>query len=148
GRAWLEKGLAALDSTSVELGALRAKALCMLSWLTMFQGNWFGAIGTLEESIQLSRTAPGADASYLSKALNLLSSARVYSDVPSARALSAESVTICRSLAPTSHAATWDLAEALYYDGDIATDAGDNALARARAEESHALYRQAGDIWE
>jgi predicted ATPase/class 3 adenylate cyclase len=145
GRAWLEKGLTALGSAHSGLTEIRANALHTAGLLALYQEDTSNAQATLlEESIALYRQAARADPRNLSDALNGLADTKLHWDPALARSLIAESITICRALGP---AGTWELAEALFIDGEFAIFLGDDTTARARAEESCALFRHSGDVW-
>jgi non-specific serine/threonine protein kinase len=103
------------------------------------------APSALEESIALYRKIDPADKRDFSDALNLLAAFRFGEDPVAARALSDESIGICRGQGPQ---ANWELAQALFWNGHFAYLQEDDAAAQLRAEESQLLLRQTGDVWE
>src|SRR5579859_5548881 len=144
GRAWLEKGLASLAGIQPQTAEVQANALTTAGWLISYQGDAATIPVMLEESIKFYRKSETSMTSYLADALNLLARSTALKDLPTARVLTSESVSLCRGLGP---AGRWDLAESLFWAGHMAYLAGDNGAARALAQESRAVYQHSGDVW-
>ncbi len=148
GLDWLEQGLVLSAGSDSASPLVQAKALYAVGFLTAFylgfpRGN-SPARSLLEESIALYRKIDPPDKRDLADALSVL--AGLYTDDPTAaRALSEESVTICRGLGSSGQ---WELAQALFWNGHIIYMQGDDAAAQSCAKESQSLYRQVGDVWE
>lgn len=141
GRAWLDKALTTGSATDIS----RAQALSSAGNLAWFQGDYKAAHAYLEESVSLYRNSDHSDPRGLATALNLLAITCAADDLSLARTLSDESVALCRSLGPDGQ---WDLAGALFWNGEIASRQNDLRTASSRSEESLMLFRQLGDISE
>ncbi len=143
GRGWLERGLALLVEGGLSESALYARALCSAGYLAIFQGDYASARPMLEESIALYRKMDPLDPRGLAEALETL--AMVTEDRTLARSLSEESVMLCRALGSDGMGY---LADALFWNGHNALLQGNYETARSDAEESQALFRRTGNVWE
>ncbi|HVC31411.1 MAG TPA: tetratricopeptide repeat protein, partial [Steroidobacteraceae bacterium] len=150
GLRWSEDLLAlpAAPPTEQSHTFARAKALFVAGELAWAEEDYSKAEQRLAESVQLWRGI--GDRRWLAFALAHLaratltrtSSDTATSNLPAARALGAESVTLARELDDP-----WILAWTLIRLADITSRMGDGAAAQALAEESAGLARSLGDRW-
>ncbi len=136
GRAWLEE---ALQASSPEEYALRARALGGAGRLAFRQGDHDAAQALLAESLMLARRV-GDDHLAAHALFNLGNVAWQHGDLATADALCEESLALARRAGDRG-----TIAHVLGRLGGIAWDHGTYARSRTLLEESLALRRQQGD---
>ncbi len=137
GRGWLDEALTMPISPRAADIRARAHALTAAGSLAQQQKDYTAARGRLEEAVALWRTV--ADARGLAEALQTLAvTANDQCDFPAAAAGAA---------AARGAGDAWTEAAALYELGYALLGAQDLPAARARLEESLALYRELEDTW-
>jgi predicted ATPase/class 3 adenylate cyclase len=139
GRRWLEITLG--QRKMQERTSTRAKALCGLGQLILYQGDHTVSASLLEASVGLAREL--GDKKVLSRSLSYLAKVRVYQgDDAAARILGEESVALCREIGDK-----WDLAVSLNDLGCIVYKQGDDTTASDLFEETVLRIHQAGNRW-
>jgi predicted ATPase/DNA-binding XRE family transcriptional regulator len=142
--AWIQKGLSFLRGESAEANLLRAESLaCSGYWNSYVLGNVDLGSTLLEEGVALYRANPLTTLLDLAWALCELGKSYWDRYPEKTQALAAESVALCRKVGP---AAQWQLAKALYTEGDAAYGNNDYEAARMRVQESKVLFEQMGDL--
>jgi predicted ATPase len=144
GLGWLRRGVELLIDTDPATGQTRAKALRAAATLANNLMNTDLARALADDSVALHRMMKPTDQRDLVRALIQWACALdVNGDDPiAARALTEETIALSRALGSTD---SWDVAHALYWAAGVSLRGNEYEIARGQAQESLALFRQAGD---